>query len=466
MTTFTVTYSDPTGRFTAQAASIQADVLYAAGVLNRWIAGGIGDINISVIIDPAVATANGGPATTVQTSTASGFRILNSGFANEVATGIDPNGTTADALIRVGADFLAGTYWVDATPETSNDIPASGYDFVSAMEHELLHALAFSGFRAATTGALPADYMTPYDQNVQVIAGSTFFTGATARAVYGGNVPLYSDMYHYGSASIGRVGLLASVMNGGGREFGRRYDLNDLDLAILQDSGVRINHPTTGTESAEAITSVLAGTFSGLGGNDTITGSLFADTIDGGSGTDTVVFSSTRAATTLTRNTDGSFTTAGADGTDTLRNVERLRFSSTSLALDAGTSDSGGRTVLLLGAVLGQAALSAKAPLVGTVIGLFDQGFSLRDLSGAIMRLDIWGILANGGAASATNTQIASYLLNTVNRAAPDAATLASGVASLNNDTQGDFLWHLAESAANQTQVGLVGLASTGITFS
>ena len=30
---------------------------------------------------------------------------------------------------------------------------------------------------------------------------------------------------------------------------------------------------------------------------------------------------------------------------------------------------------------------------------------------------------------------------------------------------QGNFLWHLAESAANQTQIGLVGLAATGLEF-
>ena len=30
---------------------------------------------------------------------------------------------------------------------------------------------------------------------------------------------------------------------------------------------------------------------------------------------------------------------------------------------------------------------------------------------------------------------------------------------------QGNFLWHLAESAANQIQVGLVGLATTGLEF-
>ena len=118
--------------------------------------------------------------------------------------------------------------------------------------------------------------------------------------------------------------------------------------------------------------------------------------------------------------------------------------------------------------MLGKDLLATKKPLVGTGIDLFDQGYTLQQLSGAIMRLDIWGVLANGGQASATNTQIANYLLTTVNKAAPDAATLAAAVQAINTETgaaQGNFLWHLAESAANQVQVGLVGLATTGLEF-
>jgi hypothetical protein len=31
--------------------------------------------------------------------------------------------------------------------------------------------------------------------------------------------------------------------------------------------------------------------------------------------------------------------------------------------------------------------------------------------------------------------------------------------------SQGNFLWHLAESGTNQTHVGLVGLAATGLAY-
>jgi len=82
------------------------------------------------------------------------------------------------------------------------------------------------------------------------------------------------------------------------------------------------------------------------------------------------------------------------------------------------------------------------------------------------MRLDIWGVLT--GSATATNTQIANYLLTTVSKVAPDSVTLAAAAASLDAETgasQGNFLSTLALSYANQTQVGLLGLVTTGLEY-
>ncbi len=83
----------------------------------------------------------------------------------------------------------------------------------------------------------------------------------------------------------------------------------------------------------------------------------------------------------------------------------------------------------------------------------------MQELSGAVMRLPIWGALANSGAANASNNQIASYLLTTVNGQAPDATTLSNAVNSLELGPQGDLLWKLALSSANQAQIGLIKTA-------
>lgn len=207
-------------------------------------------------------------------------------------------------------------------------------------------------------------------------------------------------------------------------------------------------------------------------GNDSLYGAAGDDVMDGGVGIDTAVFVAIRSGYVVTRSagTNSLGVTSGAEGRDALANIERLRFSDLAVALDTGIEQAGGQCALLIGAVLGQASLSQKKPLVGAVLDLIDQGFTLQQLSGAVMRLDIWGLLANGGHAGATPTQVATYLLTTVNRAAPDAATLTTAVAALNAEYddlhgQGNFLWQLAESAANQTQVGLAGLADTGLEY-
>ncbi|MBI2769498.1 MAG: M10 family metallopeptidase C-terminal domain-containing protein [Burkholderiales bacterium] len=216
-----------------------------------------------------------------------------------------------------------------------------------------------------------------------------------------------------------------------------------------------------------AIGTAAADTITGNSARNRITGGGGDDVIDGGAGADTAVFSGARANYTVT----GSSTltvkaNSGTDGTDTLTSIERLQFTDVRVGMDTALGQPTGNAVLLLGAVLGNTLLGLKRPLIGNVVDLFDQGFSLKDLSGAMMRLPIWGALANGGADSATNTQIATYLLTTVNRAAPDAATLAAALSALNSETggaQGTFLSVLAVGGANQAQVGLTGLAATGV---
>ncbi len=233
--------------------------------------------------------------------------------------------------------------------------------------------------------------------------------------------------------------------------------VENLDLAAgggnLSGVGNSLDNTLTGNEGTN--------TFTGAGGNDLI---------DGQAGLDSALYAGLRADYTVILGSGATTVQAniGTDGRDTVRNIERLRFADLGIALDTGATQSAGGAALLIGAVLGQAALAAKKPLVGAVIDLFDQGYTLAVLSGAVTRLDIWGLLANGGAASASNTQIASYLLTTVNGSAPDSITLNAAVAALDSETgaaQGSFLWHLAESAQNQSQVNLVGLAQTGLEY-
>lgn len=212
-------------------------------------------------------------------------------------------------------------------------------------------------------------------------------------------------------------------------------------------------------------------TIIGTADNDVLTSHQGNDTIDGGTGMDTIVLKGNRSSYTLIRTSTGITLsdTLGTDGTDKMSNVERLKFSDGGIALDMGSAQSAGETALLLGAVLpGKLAFdSSKQALLGAVIALFDQGFTLQQLSGAVMRLPIWDVLTSK--ATPTNTDIATYLLTNVNGEVPDPITLTNAASLLNAEidfaSQGNFLWHLAESGTNQTHVGLAGLAATGLAY-
>lgn len=220
----------------------------------------------------------------------------------------------------------------------------------------------------------------------------------------------------------------------------------------------------TGTPGVDALVGGPGDdTIYGLDANDTLSGGPGHDSLHGDAGRDTALYAGTRDQYVLS--TLYGLRTVLAlstnDAQDILLDVERLQFAGGGVAFDTGANEAAGQAALLIGATLGAAAVAAKKDLIGAVLALMDAGYSMQDLSGAVMRLPVWDVLA-GGSSSA---QIASYLLTTVNGRTPDAASLASAVASLDHDPQGDFLWHLAQSPANQLQIDLVGLTLSGLEF-
>jgi hypothetical protein len=202
----------------------------------------------------------------------------------------------------------------------------------------------------------------------------------------------------------------------------------------------------------------------GHAGRDTLSGGAGSDMLDGGDGLDAARWSGARAQFSLSAGAQ-SWTVQdlkGDEGSDTLRSVERLIFADTQVALDLGTDQSAGQALLLIGAVIGRQAMLVKRPMMGSIIDLFDQGYTLEVLAGAVMRLPIWaGVLT----ASDSALDKASHLLTTVHGRTPTAMELSEAVTSLQNETTGALLARLALTAANSQQVGLVGLAQTGFEY-
>ena len=221
---------------------------------------------------------------------------------------------------------------------------------------------------------------------------------------------------------------------------------------------------TVAGKTASIVINDSGGTKSGTTGADSLLGSIGSDTIDGGAGLDTVFYGSNASAYMLSLAASTWTVSSFAEGVDTLSNIERLHFADQSLALDLGSTQSAGQAAMLLGAVLpGKLALDAsKQALMGAVLGLFDQGYSLTVLAGALLRLDIWTILTG----SNSNTSIANYLLTNVNGTPPTTAALNAAVSALTTEpVQGTWLAALAGGLAGQSHIGLAALAQTGLAY-
>jgi serralysin len=80
-------------------------------------------------------------------------------------------------------------------------------------------------------------------------------------------------------------------------------------------------------------------TLQGLGGDDLLVGGAGDDVLDGGEGVDAAAVGGAASAYVWTPNGDGTWTVAGADGTDRLVGIEVLRFADGTVSLaDAGSA--------------------------------------------------------------------------------------------------------------------------------
>ncbi|MGO4704343.1 hypothetical protein AB4072_01020 [Microvirga sp. 2MCAF38] len=86
------------------------------------------------------------------------------------------------------------------------------------------------------------------------------------------------------------------------------------------------------SQAQKLIGSSGADTYTGTKYNDTIRGNGGNDTLDGGAGVDTAIYSSTKSNYSITRYTNGTIKvvdkrSGSPDGSDTLKNIEKLKFS-------------------------------------------------------------------------------------------------------------------------------------------
>lgn len=134
------------------------------------------------------------------------------------------------------------------------------------------------------------------------------------------------------------------------------------------------------TISASSSMPTINQVFTGTSSNETFTGGSGDDTIDGAAGIDTAVFSLGKSNYLITKTGFKILVKAnsGTDGTDTLTNIERIKFSDQNLAFDIGGN--AGKVAKILCAVFGTSAVSNKQ-YAGIGLQLMDGGMSYEGLA-------------------------------------------------------------------------------------
>ena len=193
-------------------------------------------------ITSGVDRAAGASFTSGFVGSSGGYNVWEQGVAYELRTGIDPNGALPDVRFLFNADYLSNVLWFDSNPYSRTAAVAGDrVDAASVFIHEFGHALAFNGWGDLNDGSLAADYASPWDMNTRLEGGTLFFTGTQAQAVHGGPVPLtMGNNFHLGNGVGPGSDLVGDVMNGVVFDYGRRYNVSELNLAMLKDMGVGV----------------------------------------------------------------------------------------------------------------------------------------------------------------------------------------------------------------------------------
>jgi hypothetical protein len=230
---------------------IKANVLAAARAWADHVEAKPCTIKIVFRLDPA-ANAGRGSGRSLKTArlgdeTFGGKLVAEQGWAAKMRAGALPregDDEQPDVEIVLEPHYFR-TIWWDPEPELrKRRVPGDKLDSMSVVLHELGHALAFNGWMNPETGKLPGDFISTYDRHVRFDGRDFHFTGPEAVKLWGGPVLLAhtkTNYHHLGdsTATAGReAGLKADLMNGLVFEYGRRYWMGRLDLAILADCGI------------------------------------------------------------------------------------------------------------------------------------------------------------------------------------------------------------------------------------
>lgn len=270
----------------------------------------------------------------------------------------------------------AGDVWLNlgSVSTTAGGLQTGSYSFFAIM-HEIGHAIGLSHpglYNAALGTTITYANNAQFVQDTQQYSIMSYFDESYTGASFGGyaDTPMLFDVMAiqniYGTNTTTRSG---ATVYGYGSTAGSTYDfsINSTPGLCIWDGGGRDTLDCSGYSGGQTI-DLRSGYYSstngltsnvviaygttienaaGGSGNDVLTGNTAnnvlrgnagTDNLNGGAGFDTAVFSGSSASYTITRS-GGVVTISGADGTDTLTNIEVARFADRSIALRTRTND-------------------------------------------------------------------------------------------------------------------------------
>ena len=364
-----------------------------------------------------------------------------------------------DVEIMLAGDFRLESFVVETSRSGSyirylgNAVPAGENDDVTTS----MEGFATDENSAFTTGNVLANDRDDDGDALKVTAVDT--SNTKGLVIDNGDGTFNYDpkgaFEYLGSGETATDSFIYTVSdgNGGNTTATVVLTINGLDEILLLNpiTGSAGNDYLLGTTYADVISS--------LAGNDILIGLAGNDNINGGADIDTAVYAASRSLYTITQTLSGLTVndSSGAEGTDTLTNVERLQFADSSLAFDL--DGNAGQTYRIY-----QAALNRTPDLAGLGgwISAMDGGMTLEQVAtGFIASAEFQGLYG----ANPTHAQFVNLLYGNVLHRAPDQAGLAAWVDLLSTHvlTAEGVLIGFSESAENKN--ALLPAIQEGIVF-
>lgn len=223
---------------------IKENVLAAAGMWSEVVVAKPCSIEIVLKIKPWPSRGFGHSMVGVPLAgqKVEGKSIVEEGMGHELRTGADPNGSAPDVELAFDPEYVKTMWWDPKPRSRTRPVPSNMLDAVSVIAHELGHAIGFNGRLDPKTGQASRGEMSPYDRWVHFDGTNFFFTGPAAIKVYRKEIPLstiQNNYHHFGEPGpkLDRK-LKDDLMNGIFMEYGKRYSVSPLDIAILADCGL------------------------------------------------------------------------------------------------------------------------------------------------------------------------------------------------------------------------------------